>query len=240
MSTIPMQRIPAFYQRRWDRHYAAAKLRTDPLYTALARDLRDSPLPLLDVGCGIGLSAFFLRAHAMEFPIHGLDYDARKIRSATRAAEAAGLAGVTFAQHDARNGLPAHQGNVCILDILQFFTLCEQETLLKSAAALVPPGGMLLIRSGIRDDSRRFKVTVAGDLLAKATRWMKAPPTHYPTRDDFERILTDFGRLEISPLWGKTPFNNHWIRLQAAGLGGKSSAFRTGAMDDLPGEVDLE
>jgi 2-polyprenyl-3-methyl-5-hydroxy-6-metoxy-1,4-benzoquinol methylase len=238
MSAIPMQRIPAFYQRRWDRHYAAAKLRTDPLYTALARDLHNSHLPLLDVGCGIGLSAFFLRAHAMEFPIHGLDYDARKIRSATRAAEAAGLTGVTFAQHDARNGLPEHQGNVCILDILQFFTPCEQETLLNSAAALVPPGGMLLIRSGIRDDSRRFKITVAGDRLAKATRWMKAPPTHYPSHGDFERILTTFGKVKITPLWGKTPFNNHWIRLQVAESGGDSPAPGAGALDDPQDEVD--
>jgi len=208
------QAIAAHFDGHWDRHYSASKLRTDPLYQALARDLRDSALPLLDIGCGIGLSAFFLRAHGMSFPIHGLDYDARKIRSATRAAEAAGLPGLTFAQHDARSGLPEHQGNVCILDILQFFTPVEQETLLGSAAALVPPGGLLLIRSGIRDDSWRFKTTVAGDLLAKATLWMKAPPTHYPTHGDFERILTQFGELAITPLWGKTPFNNHWIRLR--------------------------
>lgn len=214
MKPLTETAIAGFYDAHWDRHYAAAKLRTDPLYTALARDLRDSTLPLLDIGCGIGLSAFFLRARGMEFPIHGLDYDPRKIRSAIRAAERAGLQDVTFTPHDARSGLPGHQGNVCILDILQFFTPVEQETLLASAAALVPPGGLLLIRSGIRDDSWRFKTTVAGDLLAKATRWMKAPPTHYPTRADFERILTEFGDLEIIPLWGKTPFNNHWIRLR--------------------------
>lgn len=217
MSPISLQTIPAFFERRWDRHYVAAKLRTDPLYTALARDLSNSHMPLLDIGCGMGLSAFFLRAQGMNFPIHGLDYDARKIRSALSAAESANLTQVTFEQHDARHGLPAHHGNVCILDILQFFTPEEQEILLKQAAALVAPGGMLLIRSGIRDDSLRFKITVAGDLLAKATLWMKAPPTHYPSRQDFERILSDFGKLEITPLWGKTPFNNHWIRLQKCG-----------------------
>jgi 2-polyprenyl-3-methyl-5-hydroxy-6-metoxy-1,4-benzoquinol methylase len=208
------QAIAALFDGHWDRHYSASKLRTDPLYQALARDLRDSQLPLLDIGCGIGLSAFYLRAHGMEFPIHGLDYDARKIRSANRAASASGLSGITFAQHDARGGLPEHDGNVCILDILQFFTPPEQETLLRSAASRVPPGGLLLIRSGMRDDSWRFKITVAGDLLAKATLWMKAPPTHYPSRADFERVLTEFGELEITPLWGKTPFNNHWIRLR--------------------------
>jgi 2-polyprenyl-3-methyl-5-hydroxy-6-metoxy-1,4-benzoquinol methylase len=206
--------IAALFDGHWDRHYSASKLRTDPLYQALARDLRDTHLPLLDIGCGIGLSAFYLRAKGMEFSIHGLDYDARKIRSATRAAEVSGLSGISFAQHDARDGLPEHHGNVSILDILQFFTPREQETLLQSAVSLVPSGGQLLIRSGIRDDSWRFKTTVAGDLLAKATLWMKAPPTHYPTRGDFERMLSEYGELEISPLWGKTPFNNHWIRLR--------------------------
>jgi 2-polyprenyl-3-methyl-5-hydroxy-6-metoxy-1,4-benzoquinol methylase len=208
-----LREIAACFPSHWDRHYAASKLRTDPLYQALAADLAGSALPLLDIGCGIGLSAHFLRASGIDVPVHGLDYDVRKIRSARQAAASAGLGGVTFEAHDARRGLPDHQGNVCILDILQFFDPAAQETLLRLAASRVAPGGLLLIRSGIRDDSWRFKITVAGDLLAKATRWMKAAPTHYPTRADFERILGPFGDLEITPLWGKTPFNNHWIRM---------------------------
>ena len=208
------QAIAALFEGHWDRHYTASKLRTDPLYQALAGTLADSTLPLLDLGCGLGLSAFFLRSRGLCMPIHGLDYDGRKIESARRAAQRSGFTGLTFTRHDARSGLPDHRGNVCILDILQFFTPVEQETLLRAAVSLVPPGGLLLIRSGIRDESWRFKVTVAGDLLAKATRWMKAPPTHYPARGDFERILTVYGELEITPLWGKTPFNNHWIRLR--------------------------
>lgn len=213
MKTHSLRDIAAFFPSRWDRHYAASKLRTDPLYEALAADLAGSTLPLLDIGCGIGLSAHFLRSRGVEVPIHGLDYDSRKIRSARKAAAVAGLGGITFDSHDARLGLPEHLGNVCILDILQFFGPAAQETLLQLAASRVAPGGLLLIRSGIRDDSWRFKITVAGDLLAKTTRWMKAAPTHYPTRGDFKRILDPFGNLEISPLWGKTPFNNHWIRL---------------------------
>jgi len=207
-------RIPELFNGQWNRNYAASKLRTDPLYTALAEKLSASPLPLLDLGCGLGLLAFFLRSRGVDVPIHGLDYDSRKIQAAKLAAERSGTTGVTFARHDARSGLPRHQGNVSILDILQFFTPAEQETLLKLAAARVAPGGRLIIRSGLRDASLRFKITVAGDLLAKATRWMKAAPTHYPTAEDFRRILSPFGDVEISPLWGRTPFNNHLILLQ--------------------------
>jgi len=207
-------RIAELFDGHWNRNYAVSKLRTDPLYAALAADLRGSTLPLLDIGCGLGLSAFYLRSRGIEVPILGLDYDHRKIDGARRAAIRGGFGQLQFSQHDARSGLPAHQGNVCILDILQFFDPAAQQELLQLAAARVAPGGLLLIRSGIRDDSWRFRITVAGDLLAKATRWMKAAPTHYPTTGDFERILAPFGSLEISPLWGRTPFNNHWIKLR--------------------------
>lgn len=206
--------IAASFPSHWDRHYAASKLRTDPLYNALAADLAISTLPLLDIGCGIGLSAHFLRSRGIEVPIHGLDYDTRKIHSARQAAATAGLSDITYNTHDARRGLPEHHGNVCILDILQFFDPQAQQYLLTLAAQRVAPGGLLLIRSGIRDESWRFKITVAGDLLAKATRWMRAAPTHYPTRADFERILSPHGELDINPLWGRTPFNNYWIRLR--------------------------
>jgi hypothetical protein len=57
-------------------------------------------------------------------------------------------------------------------------------------------------------------VTVAGDLLAKLTFWMKAAPTHYPDAADFQRILSPYGRVRIEPLWGATPFNNHRIVLE--------------------------
>ncbi len=215
MSVSNYREIAALFPGHWDSNYVASKLRTDPLYTALAENLRDSHLPLLDLGCGLGLSALFLRAKGVDVEIFGLDYDSRKIESAQRAISQGKIENVTFAHHDARQGLPEHHGNVSILDILQFFTPVEQETLLKLAVSRVAPGGKLIIRSGLRDDSWRFKITVLGDWLAKATFWMKAAPTHYPTAEDFQRILGPFGIVEISPLWGKTPFNNHLIVMNA-------------------------
>jgi SAM-dependent methyltransferase len=207
-------KIAALFPGRWDRNYVATKLRTDPLYAALAENLRGSELPLLDLGCGLGLSAFYLRAEGIQVPIRGLDYDPRKIESARRAATISGDRDLLFSHHDARAGLPDHAGNVSILDILQFFTPGEQETLLRLAASRVAPGGRLIIRSGLRDASWRFHITVLGDWLAKATFWMKAAPTHYPAAADLRRILTAHGNVSISPLWGRTPFNNHLIVLQ--------------------------
>jgi 2-polyprenyl-3-methyl-5-hydroxy-6-metoxy-1,4-benzoquinol methylase len=207
--------IAACFPRRWDHHYAAAKLRTDPLYPAVLDALRGSPRPLLDLGCGIGLLAFFLRAHGHGVPIHGLDYDSRKIDSANTAKTDPSWAPCTFSQNDARDGLPAHSGDVTILDILQFFNRAERTTLLQAAAARVATGGgVLVIRSGLRDDSLRHRITVAGDILAKISFWMKAAPTDYPTADEFRETLSPFGDVAIRPLWGRTPFNNHLIVLQ--------------------------
>lgn len=214
MNDTAIRKIAASFPGRWDRNYVATKLRTDPLYTALAENLRGSGLPLLDLGCGLGLSALFLRSEGIHEPIHGLDYDVRKIESARRAANSSGSKNLSFSHHDARSGLPGHSGNVSILDILQFFTREEQETLLTLAASRVSPGGMLVIRSGLRDASWRFKITVLGDWLAKATFWMKAGPTHYPTASDIRRILSPHGKVAISPLWGGTPFNNYLIVLK--------------------------
>ena len=219
MTESSIREIAAMFPGRWDRNYVAAKLRTDPLYSTLTENLRGVELPLLDIGCGLGLLAFFLRAEGIHVPLHGLDYDPRKIEAARRGAIITHARELSFAHHDVRNGLPAHQGNVSILDILQFFTPEEQETLLKLAASRVAPGGMLIIRSGLRDASWRFKITVLGDWLAKATFWMKAAPTHYPSADDFQKILSPFGNVKISPLWGGTPFNNHLIILRTGDLG---------------------
>lgn len=208
------KKLAAPFPGTWDRSYVATKVKTDPLYGAVYEELRTSELPLLDLGCGLGLLAFYLRERGLNFPIRGLDYDSRKIVSADKVAAALVHRDLSFATHDARSGLPEHTGNVSILDILQFFTPAEQETLLNLAAARVAPGGKLVIRSGLRDDSGRFKITVFCDYIAKASFWMKAAPTHYPTADDFTRILSPHGKVRVEPLWGKTPFNNHLIVLE--------------------------
>jgi SAM-dependent methyltransferase len=208
------QRIARLFPGKSHYYYVRSKLATDPLYVAIDHELGDTSLPLLDLGCGLGVLAYFLREKGRTFPIHSFDYDSHKIANANNAIRTSGFENLSFAHHDARNGLPEHSGNVTILDILQFFTPEQQETLLAQAAGNTAAGGKLIIRSGLRDTSWRYRITVAGDFLAKATFWMKAAPTHYPTAGDFSRILSPFGNVSITPLWGGTPFNNHLVVLQ--------------------------
>ncbi len=207
-----LKRISKLCVRLWDRFYAPAKLGSDPVYGAVTRDLEGTTLPVLDVGCGIGLLAFYLREAGFTPDVTGFDYDAQKIDSAKRMAKRSGHSGLSFKTGDARTSMPEFSGNVVILDILQFFTQPEQEVLLRLAAARVAPGGKLIIRSCLRDDSQRFRVTVAGDWLAKLTFWMKAAPVCYPDRALFESTLSSTGlTVRVQPLWGGTPFNNHLI-----------------------------
>lgn len=214
MNASEIDRIAKSFDSKWQRHYVASKLRTDPVYQAITPLLEESPLPILDIGCGLGLLALHLRASGVKAPILGVDYDAPKIASARKTAAKLGVSNVEFRANDVQGGLPDHEGNVCLLDVLQFLTPEDQQELLTEAARRVPAGGLFIIRSGLRDASMRFKITVAGDLLARATLWMKAAPRHYPVREDFVRILSPFGKVEIIPLWGNTPFNNHLITLR--------------------------
>ncbi len=207
-----LARIAALCDNRWDFHYTKSKLATDPIYAAVVEALAVNEMPVLDIGCGMGLLAHYLRAVGSRRIVHGFDFDARKIRSAQIMAERGGLRDCHFHCGDARQALPDFQGNVVILDVLQYLTPEGQTALLTSCAPHVAPGCRLVIRTGLRDDSWRYKVTVAGDWIAKATRWMKAAPVAYPTAEGLRATLATAGlTTTLKPLWGNTPFNNHLV-----------------------------
>ncbi|RYD30827.1 MAG: class I SAM-dependent methyltransferase [Verrucomicrobiaceae bacterium] len=193
-----------------ERWYVISKMASDPLYDAVFRELAPTSQPLLDVGCGMGVLAFYLRARGWRHRISGLDYDPRKIASARKVADRWGP-DTEFNAGDARTGLPDHRGSVTILDILQYFTPDEQRGLLHAAAHRVAPGGRLILRNGLASRNWRSRLTRAGDRLAKATRWMRDHALHYPTADFLDSCLHGAGLTgSLRPLWGRTPFNN-WL-----------------------------
>lgn len=207
-----LRRIAALCTTRWHRDYTRIKLHTDPVYGAVLREVGGTTLPVLDVGCGIGLLAMYLRGAGFAADITGFDYDEDKISLAQEMARRSGFRGLHHAAGDARHDMPEFSGHVVILDILQFFTPEEQDRLLALAASRVAPGGKLIIRSGLRDSSWRYRITVVGDWLAKLTFWMKSAPVCYPERAQFEAVLHSAGLVvRTEPLWGGTPFNNYLI-----------------------------
>lgn len=209
--TFSLWRFAAGFPDPHARSYVAVKVATDPLYPAVMDALRNTTAPLLDVGCGMGVLSYYLRSKGFAPPIHGIDYDARKIEAAIAVLPRSGTTGLTFSQGDARNGLPDHHGSVTILDILQYFPPDQQAHLLTEAAARIRHDGVLLIRSGLETPGWRFRFTRWGDRMANRLNWMQAPPVHYPTPESLTRTLKTAGLTgTLHPLYGRTPFNN-WL-----------------------------
>ncbi|HUP50455.1 MAG TPA: class I SAM-dependent methyltransferase [Thermoanaerobaculia bacterium] len=201
------RRVAGRLPTRFLRGYAAGKLRSDPVYRAVAQRLHGYAQPLFDLGCGIGLLELYLRELGLVMPILAVDHDAAKIKVAAEIA--APYEALEFRTADARHPLP-HGMNVVALDILHYFTDSEQAAIVESIAAAVPAGGIALIRDAVRDGSLRYRLTAAQETFSRAIRWLKAERLNFPTR---ERIVTPFRDRgfseEVFPLWGRTPFNNY-------------------------------
>ncbi len=149
--------------------YTSGKLRTDPLYGGVHGELQGSGHPLLDIGCGMGILAMYLRERGWKNPVSGFDYDHSKISDGRVMLVNGGYEDISLNQGDARTSLPKHSGDVTILDIMQFFDEVEQRELLRLAAGRVAPGGKLIVRSGLFEKNLRFGITWVGDLFARAT-----------------------------------------------------------------------
>jgi 2-polyprenyl-3-methyl-5-hydroxy-6-metoxy-1,4-benzoquinol methylase len=202
--------LARLYTRRSLQGYVRWKVRTDPAYSAALEALRDRNQPLIDVGCGVGLLAFYLRENGYTAPIIGIDFDERKIEVARVAATR--YRGIDFISGDAREPLPEGH-DVVLLDILHYFDRDSQQRILANAARAVGPDGMIVIRQGIRDGSWRHRLTLIVDGLARVFRWMKAERLVFPSREEILGAFDGF-EAEVRPLWGNMPYNSYFFVLR--------------------------
>lgn len=188
--------------------YARRKLRSDPIYPTAFELLRESRQPLVDVGCGVGLLAFYLRERNFLPPIRGLDSDRRKIERANAVAAGA-YRDLDFIEQDVSHSIPP-SGNIVLVDLLHYLSPNDQARLLDRLARRVAPGGILIIRDCPRAGTTRFWLTHLAERFAQITTWNMKAALHFPTR---EKIFAAFPENQFSctvaPLWGRTPFNNH-------------------------------
>ncbi|MBA2742996.1 MAG: class I SAM-dependent methyltransferase [Chthoniobacterales bacterium] len=191
------------------RYYVGSKLRSDPVFAVAYELVRDSAEPILDVGCGIGLLAFYLRERGWSQPITGIDIDGRKIARAKEVQQRGSYFGLEFEVHDVAAKLPPACGHVVLFDVLHYLQSDEQQTLLIELAKRVAPDALLLLRDCPRDGSARFVATYVGELFAQMISWNGRTPLNFPTTDSIRSTMSDaeFSR-EIRPTWGATPFNN--------------------------------
>jgi SAM-dependent methyltransferase len=210
-------RIASRFSTIFLRRYARSKLASDPLYAAVTERLRGHAHPLVDIGCGIGLTESFLRERGYAGPIAAIDHDARKIAEARRVCASYG--DLEFGTGEAGEGL-RRGSSVLLLDVLHYLDPGEQKRLLDAAAEAVPPGGVVIVRDAVRDNSWRYRLTYLEEAFARAVRWLKAGRLDFPSR---EAVVEPFARrgfaVEVTPLWGHTPFNSYLFVFRRVGPG---------------------
>lgn len=213
--------VAARFQQRWLRHYVRGKVRHDEIYSTAYELLRSSENPILDIGCGVGLLAFYLRERGCRVPVLGLDVDERKIGCGAEIA-ATRYEDVELRFQDVQETLPGFSGNITLFDVLHYLPHAAQTALLSRLAGCVAPGGMLIIRDCPREPRPRFWMTFVAEKFAQAVSWNLSAPLHFPTRASLNDIFParEFER-ETRPLWGTSPFNNHIFifRRRANGVG---------------------
>ncbi len=205
---VACARVAARFGERWLRVYAGRKLRTDPIFRAAYELFGESNQSLVDVGCGVGLLAFYLRERNFRPRISGFDRDGRKIERA-RAVARGVYRDLDFVERDVSEPI-AESGNIVLFDLLHYLPPNEQASLLARLAQRVAPGGILAIRDCPRDRNARFWLTNLAERFAQGTTWNMKAVLHFPAREEISAVFdpAEFSRT-VRPLWGRTPFNNH-------------------------------
>jgi 2-polyprenyl-3-methyl-5-hydroxy-6-metoxy-1,4-benzoquinol methylase len=202
-------RVAAQFRSPWLRSYVRNKLRSDRIYPEAYDLLGRSAEPILDVGCGVGLLAFYLRERACAQPVLGLDVDARKINCGAEIASRA-YREVELRFQDVETALPDFRGNVALFDVLHYLPQPGQTALLTRLAERVAPGGFLIIRDSLREMRPRYWITWLAEKFAQTISWNINLELHFPSRSSIDDIFDgpEFERTS-RPLWGASPFNNH-------------------------------
>ncbi len=200
------------YDHWFQRRYVMGKLATDPAYAATAALVGEHPMPLLDIGCGIGLLGQYLHALGVVPRYLGVDNDPRKIDAGQRALQQIGP------QHQLQlvqaDGVSkqALRGHVVMLDVLHYVPLEHQRALLENAVMHLAPDGLLIVRNVLRERSWRYGFTRISEFFLGASGWMRVGAQHYPSADELRTPLEAAGlQVDIQPLHGNTPFDSYLL-----------------------------
>jgi 2-polyprenyl-3-methyl-5-hydroxy-6-metoxy-1,4-benzoquinol methylase len=213
---VIVERIARQYSSPWLRCYARGKLWRDPVFAAAFDLLQHSALPVLDVGCGVGLFEFYLRERGFLPPLFGVDFDTGKIARAQRIAGRS-YRDITFTVGDVL-AIGDFRGHVVLFDVLHYLPAARQAALLEHLAGHVAPGGLCLIRATPREANWRFRFTQLQEFFLRASLWMKSGARHYGSVDEIIGPFRARGfACEVRPLWDGTPFNSHFFVFRAPG-----------------------
>ena len=207
---------------RFAYHFARGKLRGDPVFRAILELglLRGYPR-ILDLGCGQGLLAAWLRAaaHCYErgtwpraWPpaprpqsMRGIELRAREVERARRALGP----GCEVVHADIRRAVFGSADAVVILDVLHYIPAPSQREVLQRVRAALPRGGLLLLRVGDADGGLRFHLTQWVDKAVMLTHGHRPLDLHCRSIEQWRQLLCDCGfDTRAEPMSHGTPFAN--------------------------------
>ena len=154
--------VAARYRTPAAHYYVRSKLRIDPVARVLYELGAVEPFgEIADVACGRGQLGILLLEGGCADAVVGIDWDAKKVATATAAAS--GLDNARFEHGDVRETAVSAADTVLLVDILHYLTREEQDALLIRAARAARR------RIVIRDvDSERG----ASSLLTQSWEWV--------------------------------------------------------------------
>ncbi|MBB77581.1 MAG: methyltransferase [Crocinitomicaceae bacterium] len=112
---------------------------------------------IYDIGCGYGYLSYYLHYRDESRFIKGIDYDEEKIIIAQNGYDK--TESLNFEVNDIRGLLYQSPDVVIFNDVLHYISLEDQYKVLSEVANSLNDNGIILIRDGISDLSRRHKIT---------------------------------------------------------------------------------
>ena len=207
---------------RFAYHFARGKLRADPVYrTILELGLLLGRARVLDLGCGQGLLAAWLRAAErcyergswprtwppapMALSTRGIEMMARDVERAHCA-----LGSVSeISQADIRSTAFGTVDAVVILDVLHYMCPQAQLDVLQRVRAALPPRGLLLLRVGDAAGGLRFRYGQWSDRLVMFLRGHSVATQYCRSVAQWRGLLRECGfDSEARPMSQGTPFAN--------------------------------
>lgn len=153
---------------------------------------------ITDIGCGYGMLGYMLTMLSPERTYLGIDYDEDKIAVAQHGYLKNDRINFTYA--DATTYPLASSDVFIINDVLHYMEYEKQNLLVGKCLSLLNLGGMLIVRDGDSDDSKKQKVTKFTEVLStKIFRFNKTVnELHFTSTEQMQRIADEKGmNLEI-------------------------------------------
>jgi hypothetical protein len=203
-------------------HFARGKLSRDPVFFAL---LQAGVIPdaerLIDLGCGQGLLASWLRAARALYErgrwpsgwpappqlgaIWGLELMANDV---ARARNALGDA-AEFSQGDIRTAEFGSAGVAVVLDVLHYIDYAAQDAVLRRVRAALPDRGVFVTRVGDAGGGLPFRISNWVDGAVAMLRGHRLATFHCRPLQEWIATLQALGfTVEATPMCAGTPFDN--------------------------------